>query len=116
MANLLKETIECLEDNGKRPSDVLWVGRYHVEACRNAAGKTIWHPRYCKSTWHDFCSKADFEYDNGYGLPEIPTDLIVVGKDFWLERHDYDGSEWWEFKTMPEEPEETAELDFKAEF
>ena len=87
-----------------------------VEVCRNAAGKTIWHPRYCKSTWHDFCSKADFEYDNGYGAAEIPMDLIVVGKDFWLERHDYDGSEWWEFKTMPEEPEETTELNLKAEF
>jgi hypothetical protein len=28
--------------------------------------------------------------------------IIVVGKDWWLERHEYDGSEWWEFKTMPD--------------
>ena len=38
-------------------------------------------------------------------------DLLIVGKDFWLERVEYDGSEWWEFKTMPREPEETRELE-----
>lgn len=116
MANLLKETIECLEDNGKMPSDVLWVGRSKYSCCGYEAGKAIYKLQYYKSTWRDFCSKADFEYDAGYGLPEIPTDLIVVGKDFWLERHDYDGSEWWEFKTIPEEPEETTELNLKVEF
>ena len=25
--NLLEETIECLNENGKQTSDVLWVGR-----------------------------------------------------------------------------------------
>ena len=40
-------------------------------------------------------------------------DLIVVGKDFWIERHEYDGSELWEFKRMPEEPKETRELDLR---
>lgn len=41
--------------------------------------------------------------------------LIVVGKDFWLERHEYDGSEWWEFKSIPMEPEETIEFDLRAD-
>lgn len=27
---------------------------------------------------------------------------VVVGKDFWLERGEYDGSEWWSFKTTPQ--------------
>lgn len=26
---------------------------------------------------------------------------MVVGDDWWLERHEYDGSEWWEFKRLP---------------
>lgn len=105
MINLLKETIECINENGKQTSDVLWVGRdYHKY-------KTKENICY-KTTWDDFCLKANFEYDDGYGGTEIPMDLIVVGKDFWLERHEYDGSEWWEFKTMPVEPEETRELEF----
>ena len=64
-----------------------------------------------KNTWDNFCLNANFFYDNGYGGNEIPMDLIVVGKDFWLERHTYDGAEWWEYKEIPEEPEDIRELD-----
>lgn len=104
--NFLEETIKCLHDNGKTEADVLWVGREYVSY---PSRKLIAY----KNTWEEFCSKADFEYDNSFGGVEIAEDLIVVGKDFWLERHEYDGSEWWEFKTMPTEPEETRELELK---
>ena len=40
-------------------------------------------------------------YDSGYGSAEIRMDLIIIGKDWWLERDEYDGSEWWKFLTMP---------------
>ena len=101
MQNLLKETIECLNENGRQTSEVLWVGR----GFNGYANDTY------KSTWDDFCCKANFNYDDGFGGNEIPMDLVVVGKDFWLERHEYDGSEWWEFKTLPTEPRESRELD-----
>lgn len=115
-SNLLRETIQCLSENGKSPSDVLWVGRSQYSCCgHDAVGRPIHKLQSYKSTWQDFCSKADFIYNAGYGLPEIPTDLIVVGEDFWLERADYDGSEWWVFKTMPTEPEETRELDLRGD-
>lgn len=42
------------------------------------------------------------EYDAGYGGQEILSDLKIVGKDWWLERHEYDGSEWWEYKEKPQ--------------
>lgn len=104
--NLLEETIACLNENGKKESDVLWVGRDYYDRKKN---ETFFY----KNTWKNFRSKANFMYDAGFGGNEIPMDLIVVGKDFWLERHEYDGSEWWEFKTMPTEPEEIRELDLK---
>ena len=103
--NLLEETIKYLREYDKQPSDVLWVGRDYYD----------WNlkkqVRY-KDTWDSFCVKADFEYNSGYGAVEIPDDIVIVGKDFWLERHQYDGSEWWEFKMMPLEPTETQEIDF----
>lgn len=105
MQNLLKETIACLNENGRQTSDVLWVGRNYYKLKEKE--RVVY-----KSTWDDFCSKADFEYDDGYGSAEIPMDLIIVGEDFWLERGEYDGSEWWEYKTMPEEPEEARELEW----
>jgi len=104
--NLLEETIKCLNENGKHESDVLWVGRDYYDRKKNE--------KFCyKNTWENFCNKANIMYDAGFGGNEIGLDLIVVGKDFWLERHEYDGSEWWEFKTMPIEPEEVMELDIK---
>ena len=108
--NLLEETISELDAYGKTGEDVLWVGRNYTKWDKNYK-----NPQQIvyKSTWEDFCLKADFEYDAGYGSPEIPMDLIIVGKDFWLERYEYDGSEWWEFKTFPEEPTETRELVLK---
>jgi hypothetical protein len=86
--NLLIETIEILNENNKTPADVLWVG----------GAKQYF-------TWDEFASVANVEYSNGYGSQEVATDLVVVGKDFWLERHEYDGSEDWEFKTMPTKPQ-----------
>lgn len=87
--NLLKETLNALKENGKTPADVRWVGRASISA---------------KCAWEDFAKQANFEYDNSYGWMEIPADLVVAGDDWWLERAEYDGSEWWEFKTAPAEP------------
>lgn len=87
--NLLQETLDALKENGKTPADVRWVGRASISA---------------KCAWEDFAKQANFEYDNGYGGAEIPKDLVAVGDDWWLERYEYDGAEWWELKTIPAEP------------
>ena len=93
--NLLKETIKKLEDNGKFQADVLWCG----------SDTFGWF------MWGEFIAIADVEYDPGFGGAEVAVDLLVVGKDFWLERHEYDGSEWWEFKTLPVRPAEYRKAD-----
>ena len=86
--NLLEETIKTLEENNKKPKDVLWCGSEEFG--------------YFK--WKEFKELSDFEYDNGFGHQEVAGDLIIVGNDWWLERQEYDGSEWWEYKTFPEKP------------
>jgi hypothetical protein len=91
MTNLLEETLDVLKANGKTPDDVRWVGNKGSNA----------------STWQEFKRLAKVNYDNGYGSAEIDTTLVVVGSDWWLERHEYDGSEWWEFKSLPHRPIQT---------
>ena len=86
--NLLEETIDVLKKEWKKEDDVLWCG-----------SEDFWF------TWEEFKKVADTIYDKGYGAPKVATDLVVVGKDFWLERHEYDGAEWWELKTTPKKPE-----------
>ena len=94
MSNLLKETKEVLADNKLSDKNVLWVG-----------SKDLW------TTWDNFAEVANVEYDSGYGGQEVMSDLIIVGKYWWLERHEYDGSEWWEFKQLPERPDRNQTIE-----
>lgn len=87
MTNLLDETIKVLEEHNKTLDDVEWIGTTEIEISVN-----------------EFIKEANREYDDGYGDAEVNLDLVVVGKDFWLERNEYDGSEWWDFKMMPKRP------------
>lgn len=82
--NLLEETKEKLEDHGKKLSDITFV-----------QGKLFGIPV------DKFIELANTEYDGGFGVQEVANDLIVGGDDWWLERHEYDGSEWWEYKEYP---------------
>ena len=86
MANLLQETLITLQQKNKTPADVLWVGSAFGTIC---------------ISWKGFSKIADVDYDSGFGGQEIRSDLVVVGKNWWLERHEYDGSEWWEYKELP---------------
>lgn len=83
MSNLLQETIATLRRNGYNYEDVEWVGTEGGE--------------YAMS-WEEFANIADFEYNSSYECVEIPTALVVVGKNWWLSR---DGSEWWIFNRKP---------------
>lgn len=96
MVNLLKETIEMLKSNDKNENNVRWCGSESLGCC----------------TFEHFKSIANIEYDGGFGGQEIATDLMVVGDDFWLERHEYDGSEWWEYKQIPLKPDKN--VNFKS--
>lgn len=92
MVNLLKETISILKENGKTLEDVKFV-------CSEFGTTDI----------GTFINAADKEYDNDFGGEEVLISLQIVGDDWWLERQTYDGSEWWEFKTLPKQPEEVWE-------
>ena len=84
MSNLKEETLKVLHHNGKRRSDVKYVCGDDFRISRE-----------------QFWKLADTEYDP-YGAPEIATDLMLIGEDFWMERSEYEGSELWDFHTMPD--------------
>lgn len=46
---------------------------------------------------------GNIEYNNGRGSQEL-FGHIVFKDGTWLERADYDGSEWWVLKMCPKEP------------
>jgi len=85
MVNLLKETLEFLKEYDLTEKDIVAVqgSRFGISV-------------------EDFLELAkNTDYNDGYGAQEIAADLKVIGKDWRIERHEYDGSEWWEFKSYP---------------
>jgi len=95
LTNLWEETISELKDGGKTYDDVVAV------CCFD----------FCipKSNFEEIAKRTD--YDSRFGAQHVATDLMIVGDDFWLERHEYDGSEWWEYKTIPTIPQEVKIVD-----
>lgn len=88
LTNLLAETVAFLARQGRSPEDVDHV-RYDGGWCR----------------WPEFAAVARrIDYDNGFGAAFISPDLMVVGLDWWLNRHEYDGRENWVFNSMPRCP------------
>jgi len=82
--NLLQETLDDLKEHGLYPENVDFV----------TDGE-------CNMSWKDFVELANFDYDDGFGWNEIDLGLKIVGDDWWLERHEYDGAERWAYKKKP---------------
>lgn len=95
MTNLLEETIEELKRNEKGSKDVEWVG------CIKTGDYKRNREFNGTKSWEDFIEWADFEYYEGFGGVEVSMSLVIVGKNWWLERYEYDGSECWVFKMLP---------------
>lgn len=55
--------------------------------------------------WAKFAEDLQFEYDDGYGTQNL-FGTVWFNDGSWLERGEYDGSEWWEYKSVPVIPEE----------
>lgn len=93
MINLLKETIDALQEYGKTSSDVICV--INKEFDKNNESY------YGRIDWSDFAQAAEkITYDNGFGAVYISYYLKIIGNGWWMERSDYDGSELWEFKEI----------------
>ena len=94
--NLWEETIGILKDHSLTWED--------VDAVVLEGDNVI----ISKKNFEEVARKTN--YDSGYGSAEIRGDLVIVGWNWWLERREYDGAEWWELKTMPFIPNEITEV------
>ncbi len=105
--NLYKETKEKLEEIGFTWESVKYISVLDTDYPRKDS-------KLYKIKVDDFIHFAEhFDYDDGYGGAEVNTSLRIVfyGGSF-LERGEYDGSEWWEYKKL-REPIEVYEGDVK---
>ncbi len=87
---MLLETLEKMEQHAKTKEDILWVG--------SKDGKFA-------ISWEEFSLLADREYDRDSPRQIVAKDLIVVGEGWWLERKEYQGTEWWVYLELPQKKE-----------
>lgn len=64
---------------------------------------------HTQEQFDQFVAVLDVEYDNGYGGQNLYGHIWYVDGT-WSERGEYDGSEWWDYKTAPELPEGLDQL------
>ena len=91
--NFQDETLKKIVFLGYNPDDIAWIGTSE---------------EYFNTD--SFFNAINFNYNNGYGCNEIRSDLKIVFNDgSWLERSEYDGSEWWSYKSCPKMPNVVCE-------
>lgn len=97
--NLLKETIQAIEKSGHSIEDI-----HHVIVKNKEDSFFNKTETPIATTWDAFVEMAkNLNYYNGYGNEAIWAYSRVVFKDrSFLERAEYDGSEWWRFVEIPD--------------
>ena len=104
----LDEFIQALTEADKKPSDIDY-------------GYIFYQPEYTPSIKLEIVETGrtlslvdlatlDFEYDNGYGSQELFGEIIFKDGS-WLERGEYDGSEWWSYKKASSKKSIKSKLD-----
>lgn len=88
IVNLKEEIIRGLEDIGKNIDDIDFISVYDTDK-----------EQYVSLDIEEFFKIADkTNYNNMYGTEEINLDILIMfkGGTHWLERREYDGSEWFQ--------------------
>mgnify|MGYP000860813691 CR=1 FL=1 len=80
----------------------------HAVLCasiKHAGVTRILKVNYSQEDYDKFLNKMDFNYDAGYGTQHVKG-VIWMQDGTWYDRGEYDGSEWWEYRSVPNIPKE----------
>jgi hypothetical protein len=98
--NVYNELKLKLEKFGKAPIDVSY-GRICLK--ENFERKIFDYKFKDSKEFIDILYKLKnkkYSYDNGFGIQEL-YGFVIFNDGSWLERQEYDGSEWWVYKKTP---------------
>lgn len=60
-------------------------------------------PDHTDEQCREFLNTLAFDYNDGYGC-QVVYGTIMLKNGAWLEREEYDGSEWWQYRSVPQYP------------
>jgi len=95
MSNAKEELMEEIGDGGVECAYI------KLEESYEEYKDFILKRHYTNDDWNEFLGKLDFEYNEGYGGQEL-FGYVLLTDGTWLERGEYDGSEWWALKRRPD--------------
>lgn len=93
LRNAKKEFLMAINDNIVIAADV-WFDTIEKESFKLK-------PLYSNDDYNDFLNFLDREYHAGYGGQEL-YGVIYCKNGVWLQRGEYDGSEWWDIFKYPD--------------
>jgi hypothetical protein len=68
---------------------------------------------HTEEEYQAFLETLDYEYDRGFGLQEV-FGTIWFEDGTWCDRWEYDGSEGWQYHTVPEIPDNLKPIDLNT--
>lgn len=104
--NAKEELIEILKDKARVKCATIKKGRPY--SSYDEISVFTLKCNYNGKEYEDFLESLNFLYYDGYdgyGGQELDG-TVWLEDNTWLERGEYDGSEWWNHKVLPEIPEE----------
>jgi len=67
-------------------------------------------PLYSNEEYESFLNFLDRKYDSGYGGQNL-YGVIFCEDGVWMQRGEYDGSEWWDIYKYPDMRETFSEIE-----
>lgn len=101
MINAKEELEKKLKEIGKTIKDIYWIQIYMEDWVEGSLRKKPLLDSDISQEIESNWGNLDFTYDNGFGGQEL-YGTVVFKDESWLERGEYDGSEWWNYKKLPE--------------
>ena len=95
---------ELIQRIGK--ANIVWAKMYYCQDIfydeeREEGHDIVLAPNHTAEEEKAFFDKLNFSYDNGYGMQYLHG-IVMLNDNSWLERREYDGSEWWEHCSVPQ--------------
>lgn len=85
--NAKQELLEVLKEHNKTTNNIVAI-------------RIVYEPTFDIHKQINSLEQLNFNYNSGHGGQELYGYVLLDGQD-WLERHEYDGAEWWEYKKYP---------------
>jgi len=95
MKNAKQEFLDIIKNYKLIAAEITFGDTYSGE------NKYLLKPLYNQKDYDNFLLSIDKEYNNGYGGQEL-FGVIFCEDGVWMQRGEYDGSEWWDIYQYPD--------------